>query len=136
MAAKKASKSTFYATGRRKEATARVWLSAEGEKSFSVNGSPMAEYFSRETSRMIVNQPLELSKMTDKFQIKASVTGGGHSGQAGAIRLGISRALLQYQDSLRPSLRRTGLLTRDPREKERKKFGRKGARRSFQFTKR
>jgi small subunit ribosomal protein S9 len=131
-----AKENSYYATGRRKRAVARVWL-REGEgKTFSVNGVSLEKYFTRETSKMIVHQPLELTNLEGKFDIQAKVNGGGPNGQAGALRLGIARALLQYKDELRSALRNGGLLTRDPREKERKKFGRKGARRSFQYTKR
>ena len=126
----------YYATGRRKEAVARVWLKTDGEKDFLVNDVPFEKFFTRETSKMIVNQPLELTNLSGHFQIRAVVTGGGPNGQAGAIRLGVARALVAYNEELRQALRRGGLLTRDPREKERKKFGRKGARRSFQYTKR
>ena len=133
---KKAESSNFYATGRRKEATARVWLNAAGEKDFLVNEVPFEKFFTRETSKMIVNQPLELTNLMGHFQIRAVVVGGGPNGQAGALRLGIARALVQFNEELRSALRRGGLLTRDPRKKERKKFGRKGARRSFQYTKR
>ena len=126
----------YYGTGRRKEAIARVWLKEQSEKSFTVNEKPYEQFFTRETLRMIVNQPLELANVSDKFQIRAMVDGGGPSGQAGAVRLGIARALLQFDSNLRSTLRRGGLLTRDPREKERKKYGRRGARRSFQYTKR
>ncbi len=131
---------SHYATGRRKEATARVWLTAgEGKganAAIVVNGVPYDQYFTRETSKMIVMQPLELTNLLGKFEIKASVAGGGPNGQAGALRLGISRALVLYNEELKSILRQNGLLTRDPREKERKKFGRRGARRSFQYTKR
>lgn len=133
--AKKAT-SGYYGTGRRKAATARVWLTEESDKSFTVNTKPYEQFFTRETLRMIVNQPLELANLMDKFQIRATVDGGGPSGQAGAVRLGIARALLRFDSNLRSTLRRGGLLTRDPRAKERKKYGRKGARRSFQYTKR
>ena len=131
----KAKENTYYATGRRKESVARVWIT-EGGNGIVVNERPVEEFFGRETLRMIVNQPLELTETLGKFSISATVKGGGPTGQAGAIRLGIARALLQFNDSLRSTLRRGGFLTRDPREKERKKYGRKGARRSFQFTKR
>ena len=128
--------SSYYATGRRKEASARVWLKQEGEKDLLVNETPFEKFFTRETSKMIVNQPLELTNLVGHFQIRATVAGSGPNGQAGAIRLGIARALVCFNEELRSALRRGGLLTRDPRKKERKKFGKKGARRSFQYTKR
>ena len=131
----KSKENTFYATGRRKESVARVWLT-EGGSGFLVNEKPVEQFFGRETLRMIINQPLELTETIGKFGISTTVKGGGPTGQAGAIRLGIARALLQFNETLRSSLRRGGFLTRDPRGKERKKYGRKGARRSFQFTKR
>lgn len=126
---------SFYATGRRKQSVARVWLKEE-EKGFWVNGADCDEYFKREDLRMIIRQPLEATRMLDRFRIEATVSGGGVAGQAGAVRHGLSRVLASYEESLRPLLRKGGFLTRDPREKERKKFGRKGARRSFQYTKR
>ena len=131
----KLDKGIFYATGRRKESVARVWLE-EGEKGFVVNGKKLEEYMKREGLRMVVRQPLEATHATGRFRIRATVNGGGESGQAGAIRHGIARALVKFDATLRPVLRRGGFLTRDPRMKERKKFGRKGARRGFQFTKR
>ena len=126
---------SYYATGRRRESIARVWLE-EGGKEILINGRSMEDYFPRETLRMIIQQPLEAVKLIDRFQIRAEVQGGGLSGQAGAVRLGISRALVEFDQSLRPLLRKNGFLTRDPRKKERKKYGHKGARRSFQYTKR
>ena len=126
---------TLYATGRRKSSIARVWLQPGG-KEISVNDQKVETYFPRETLRMIIQQPFEATKMTDRFGTKVWVKGGGMSGQAGAVRLGISRALIAFDENLRPVLRKSGLLTRDPRKKERKKYGRKGARRSFQYTKR
>ncbi|MBX5481461.1 MAG: 30S ribosomal protein S9 [Myxococcaceae bacterium] len=126
---------TFYATGRRKEATARVWLSA-GEGKIVINGRTLDEYFGRETSKMIINQPLLLLEQQGKVDIKVNVTGGGLSGQAGAIRHGISRALVAYNPEFRPTLKKAGFLTRDPRAVERKKYGQPGARRRFQFSKR
>ncbi|HNV86220.1 MAG TPA: 30S ribosomal protein S9 [Candidatus Omnitrophota bacterium] len=125
----------LYATGRRKRSVARVWLK-EGEKGFMVNGMDVDSYFGRQDLRMIVRQPFQALHLPDRFHVKASVVGGGIMGQAGAIRHGISRALAIYDQSYRSVLRKEGFLTRDPREKERKKFGRKGARRSFQYTKR
>jgi small subunit ribosomal protein S9 len=129
------SENTFYGTGRRKEAIARVWL-FKGEKGFTVNGQDAMAYLKRESLRMMVESPLKTAKLSDDFRVRVKVAGGGVAGQAGAIRLGIARALVDYNESLRSPLRRGGLLTRDPREKERKKAGRKGARRSFQYTKR
>lgn len=126
----------FYATGRRKEAVARVWLKPGEGKSFVVNDTPFEEYFRRDTLKMIVNQPFDVTNLSGHFEIKATVEGGGPTGQAGALRLGIARALVQSDEALRSVLRSNGFLTRDPRKKERKKFGRKGARRSFQYTKR
>lgn len=129
------SKNLFYATGKRKNSVARVWLE-DGGKEIVVNGKTFQEYFPRETLRMIIQQPLEAAKLIDRFGIRVEVKGGGSSGQAGAVRLGISRALLEVDQNNRPILRKSGFLTRDPRKKERKKFGRKKARRSFQYTKR
>lgn len=125
----------FYGTGRRKEAVARVRLQ-EGDGSIKINGKTIDEYFSREILKMVVMQPLELTENVKRFSIKANVQGGGPSGQAGAIRLGISRALLEFDEKLRSTLRKNGYLTRDPRAKERKKYGQKGARRKFQYVKR
>lgn len=127
---------SYYATGRRKNASARVWLSKGNGDQFVVNGVPFEQYFGRETFRMVIHQPFEAAQMTGQFDVKVTVSGGGLSGQAEAVRLGISRALLQVDDKNRSVLRGAGFLTRDPRKKERKKFGRKGARRSFQYTKR
>ena len=124
-----------YGTGRRKSSTARVFLRA-GKGSIVVNGRPLDEFFGRETSRMIVRQPLELTKMTDKFDISVTVEGGGITGQAGAIRLGISRALVEYDETLKSELRKAGFMTRDAREVERKKVGLHKARRATQFSKR
>ena len=124
-----------YGTGRRKSSTARVFLRA-GKGAIVVNGRPVDEFFGRETSRMIVRQPLVLTKMTDKFDISVTVEGGGITGQAGAIRLGIARALVEYNESLKPDLRKAGLMTRDAREVERKKVGLHKARRATQFSKR
>ena len=126
---------TYYATGRRKHAIARVWAFS-GEKGISVNGKDLADYLKRDNLRVLVEQPLKTAQLFDKFRIRARVNGGGLAGQAGALSLGISRALIQHDESLRKVLRQSGFLTRDPREKERKKPGRKGARKSFQFTKR
>ena len=124
-----------YGTGRRKSSTARVFLRA-GKGSIVVNGRPLDEFFGRETSRMIVRQPLELTKMTDKFDISVTVEGGGITGQAGAIRLGIARSLVEYDDTLKGELRKAGFMTRDAREVERKKVGLHKARRATQFSKR
>ena len=124
-----------YGTGRRKSSTARVFLRS-GKGAIVVNGRPVDEFFGRETSRMIVRQPLELTQMSDKFDINVTVEGGGITGQAGAIRLGIARALVEYNDTLKPDLRKAGLMTRDAREVERKKVGLHKARRATQFSKR
>lgn len=129
------SQTKYYATGRRKEATARVWL-REGDGNIEVNGQKMEEYFGRDDLRMIIQQPFDVTKVSNRFDIKATVKGGGEGGQAGALRHGISRALVEFDISWKPLLRKAGLLTRDPRMRERKKYGRKGARRAFQFTKR
>ena len=126
---------SYYATGRRKTSVARVWLE-DGAKQNLVNGRNIEDYFPREILQMIIQQPFESVKLTDRFGIKAEVKGGGLMGQAGAVRLGIAKALIEYDQNLRSDLRKSGLLTRDPRKKERKKFGHKKARRSFQYTKR
>ena len=126
---------SHYATGRRRESVARVWIE-DGGKEIVVNSRTLENYFPRETLRMIIHQPLEAVKLLDRFKIRAEVNGGGLSGQAEAIRLGISRALVEFDQSLRSILRKSGFLTRDPRQKERKKYGHKKARRSFQYTKR
>ena len=124
-----------YGTGRRKSSTARVFL-RKGSGKITVNDRPLDEFFGRETSRMIVRQPLELTKMTDKFDISVTVEGGGITGQAGAIRLGIARSLVEYDDTLKAELRKAGFMTRDAREVERKKVGLHKARRATQFSKR
>ncbi len=124
-----------YATGRRKGAVARVWLST-GKGDITVNSMSLLDYFGREILKMIIEQPLDVTEMLGKVDIKATVKGGGKSGQAGAMRLGISRALVLSDESFRPSLRGKGLLTRDPREKERKKYGLAGARKRYQYYKR
>jgi small subunit ribosomal protein S9 len=124
-----------YGTGRRKSSTARVFL-RPGKGAITINNRSIDEFFGRETARMIVRQPLEITKMTDKFDVLVTVEGGGISGQAGAIRLGLSRALVEYNDQLKPELRKQGLMTRDAREVERKKVGLHGARRATQFSKR
>lgn len=126
---------TYYATGRRKEAIAKVWI-GPGEGAITVNKTDLNSYFGRPTSEMIVRQPLVLTETGASFDIKAKVLGGGLSGQAGALRLGISKALLLVNPELRPTLKKAGFLTRDSREVERKKYGRKGARKRFQFSKR
>jgi len=125
----------YLGTGRRKSSTARVRLQS-GSGSITVNQRPLDEYFGRETARMIVRQPLALLDMLESFDINVNVQGGGGSGQAGAIRHGITRALLAYNEELRPTLRAAGFVTRDAREVERKKVGLKGARRRPQFSKR
>lgn len=125
----------YYGTGRRKSSTARVFLT-RGKGNIIINDRTIEEFFGRETSRMIVRQPLEKVEMTDKFDLKVTVEGGGMSGQAGAIRLGITRALMEYDGELRKSLRTAGYVTRDAREVERKKVGLHKARRAVQFSKR
>jgi small subunit ribosomal protein S9 len=124
-----------YGTGRRKTATARVYLKP-GKGQIVVNDRPLDEFFGRETGRMIVRQPLELLQMVNKFDITVQVAGGGITGQAGAIRHGITRALIEYDESLRKQLRVAGFVTRDAREVERKKVGRRKARRGTQYSKR
>ena len=124
-----------YGTGRRKTSAARVFL-RPGTGNITVNGKTLDTFFGRETARMIVRQPLELLNVTEKFDILVTVEGGGTTGQAGAIRLGISRALTEYDDSLKSSLRKAGFMTRDAREVERKKVGLHKARRATQFSKR
>jgi small subunit ribosomal protein S9 len=126
---------TLYSTGRRKTSTARVFL-RKGKGDIVVNKRPLDTYFGRETARMIVRQPLETANMLDNFDITVTVKGGGMSGQAGAIRHGITRALMKYDSELRPSLRRAGFVTRDARQVERKKVGLHKARRAPQFSKR
>ncbi len=126
---------SFYGTGRRKSSTARVFIRS-GSGAITVNNRPLDEYFGRETARMIVRQPLERSELVNTLDITVNVSGGGNSGQAGAIRHGITRALLEYDESLRPTLRKAGYVTRDPRAVERKKVGQKKARKSPQYSKR
>ena len=126
---------TYYATGRRKESVARVWLKP-GKGEIQVNGKTLLEHFKRETLKMLIEQPLEITEMLDKYDIVASVNGGGLTGQAGALRLGISRALIKDNEDMRPPLKKAGFLTRDPRMVERKKYGRPKARKRFQFSKR
>jgi small subunit ribosomal protein S9 len=125
----------FYATGRRKEAVARVWIKP-GSGTVMINGRSMDEYFGRETSKMIIHQPLQLLEQVGKLDMTINVVGGGLSGQAGAIRHGLSRALCVLNPEFRPPLKKAGFLTRDPRAVERKKYGQPGARRRFQFSKR
>ena len=124
-----------YGTGRRKDATARVWIK-RGSGKVSVNGKTLEQYFARPVLRMIINQPFTVLDSLGKFDVFVTVLGGGLSGQAGAVRHGISRALDQYDPSFRPVLRKSGFMTRDSRVVERKKYGRAKARRSFQFSKR
>lgn len=125
----------FYGTGRRKTSVARVFL-RPGQGRITVNRRPFEDYFPRETLRLLVVQPLELTGAGAQFDVMANVAGGGLSGQAGAVRHGIARALLEFNGELRPQLKRAGMLTRDPRMKERKKYGQPGARKRFQFSKR
>ena len=125
----------YYATGKRKSAIARVWLQ-EGSGAIVVNKKPMDEYFSVEMARKLVHQPLQLVEMDGKLDIMATVIGGGVTGQAGAVKHGITKALLEYSPELRPALKKAGFITRDARIKERKKYGQRGARARFQFSKR
>lgn len=124
-----------YATGRRKDAVARVWIKP-GKGEITVNGKKVVQYFARPVLRMLLTQPFLVADRYNQFDVEATVTGGGLSGQAGAVRHGISRALTHYEPDLRPILKVAGFLTRDPRVVERKKYGRMKARRSFQFSKR
>ncbi|WP_292997495.1 30S ribosomal protein S9 [Nevskia sp.] len=124
-----------YGTGRRKTASARVFI-RPGKGDITINGKTVENYFGRETSRMLVRQPLEVSDCVGRFDIKVTVAGGGPNGQAGAIRHGLTRALIKYDEALRPGLRAAGLVTRDAREVERKKVGLHGARRAPQYSKR
>jgi small subunit ribosomal protein S9 len=125
----------YYGTGRRKTAIARVFLK-RGSGKIVVNGKPVDEFFSRETGRMIVRQPLELVQHADTFDVMVNVVGGGESGQAGAVRHGITRALMEFDEGLKPPLSKAGFVTRDAREVERKKVGLRKARRRKQFSKR
>ena len=125
----------YYGTGRRKSSTARVYL-RPGKGDIVVNNRPLDEYFGRETARMVVRQPLELVEMTEKFDVYVNVVGGGGTGQSGAIRLGLVRALMEYDEALRPALRKAGFVTRDARRVERKKVGLHKARKRPQFSKR
>ena len=125
----------YYGTGRRKTSTARVYL-RPGSGDIIVNRRPFDSYFPNEALRMIIRQPLSLTDTAGKFDILVNVDGGGTAGQAGAVRHGITRALMEFNADLRPTLKKAGLVTRDPRQKERKKYGQKGARKRFQFSKR
>jgi len=130
-----ATESRYYATGRRKNSIARVWM-MPGSGKVTINDKTMDQYFGRDVLKMIIRQPFEVTGTVDKFDVLVSVLGGGNSGQAGAIRHGISKALLEADGESRIKLRKEGLLTRDPRAVERKKYGQKGARARFQFSKR
>lgn len=125
----------FYGTGRRKNATARVFI-RPGSGGITINDRPLDEFFGRKTARMIVRQPLEVTQLGGRFDVSVTVTGGGITGQAGAIRHGLTRALMAYDNALRPTLRRAGFVTRDAREVERKKVGVRKARRATQYSKR
>ena len=125
----------YYGTGKRKSSTARVYL-MPGTGEIKVNKRGLADYFRNETQRTVIRSPLAVTENVGKFDIRITVDGGGISGQAGAIRLGIAKALLEFNNELRPKLKRAGMLTRDSRIKERKKYGQKGARKRFQFSKR
>jgi small subunit ribosomal protein S9 len=129
------SEAVFYGTGRRKTSTARVFLKSGGGQ-ITVNDKPLDVFFGRKTAQMIVRQPLELTQMGDKFDVNVTVSGGGTTGQAGAIRHGLTRALMQYDEALRAGLRKAGFVTRDAREVERKKVGLRKARRATQYSKR
>ena len=129
------SEAHFYGTGRRKTSTARVFMKPGGGE-ITINNRPLDKFFGRQTARMIIRQPLELMEMTEKFDISVTVSGGGTTGQAGAIRHGLTRALLQYDEAMRPALRKAGFVTRDAREVERKKVGLRKARRATQYSKR
>ncbi|WP_028586418.1 30S ribosomal protein S9 [Desulfocurvus vexinensis] len=126
----------FYGTGKRKTSVARTRIYQGGTGRIIVNGRPYEEYFPRATLQMIIRQPLNLTKTMGKFDIKINVDGGGIAGQAQAVRHGITRALMEFDGGLRPSLKRAGLVTRDARKKERKKYGQRGARARFQYSKR
>ncbi|MEI6432188.1 MAG: 30S ribosomal protein S9 [bacterium] len=130
-----AEQTRFYATGKRKNAIAKVWLTA-GEANITVNKKSVADYFHRRTLEALINQPFEITNTAGRYTVVAQALGGGVSGQAGALRHGISKALVEADPELRPVLRRNGYLTRDPRVKESKKYGHKRARRGFQFSKR
>ena len=130
-----AQENTYYATGKRKNAIARTWITP-GNGDISINGRGLEDYFKVYTAKTIVKQPLELTNNVDKFDINIRVLGGGTNGQAGAIRHGITKALIEFDPELRAVLKKAGFVRRDPREKERKKYGQKGARARFQFSKR
>ena len=125
----------YYATGKRKSSIARVWLKS-GNGQIMVNRQPLDDYFGRAILRMVIEQPLALTETIGKFDMDINVSGGGHAGQAGAIKHGISKALMAYNLDLRPTLKKAGFITRDSRVKERKKYGRRSARARFQFSKR
>ena len=125
----------FYGTGRRKTSTARVYL-RPGSGTITINGRTFEDYFPNDVLKMVIRQPLETVEKVESFDITATVAGGGPTGQAGAIRHGVSRALVESDEEMRPALKAAGFLTRDPRKKERKKYGQKGARARFQFSKR
>ena len=129
------SETQYYGTGRRKTSTARVYIKP-GSGAITVNNRPLDKFFGRKTAQMIVRQPLELMQMSDTFDVNVTVKGGGTTGQAGAIRHGLTRAMMQYDESLRPTLRKAGFVTRDAREVERKKVGLRKARRATQYSKR
>jgi small subunit ribosomal protein S9 len=128
-------KDVFYATGKRKTAIARTWLKPGGGE-ITINNRPLDDFFKVPTAKTILRQPLVLTNTLDKFDIRVRVAGGGISGQAGAIRHGITRALMEFDPELRPALKKAGFVKRDPRIKERKKYGQRGARARFQFSKR
>jgi small subunit ribosomal protein S9 len=126
---------SYYGTGKRKTSIARVWL-RPGEGNAMINKRPLDDYFGRETAKMVIQHPFELTGTQNQFDLVVNVTGGGMSGQADAIKHGIAKALLEYDSNLRDTLKKEGFLTRDSRVKERKKYGKKGARASFQYSKR
>ncbi|OEU81849.1 MAG: 30S ribosomal protein S9 [Desulfobacterales bacterium C00003060] len=126
---------SYYGTGKRKTSVARTWLKP-GKGIITINNRTIDDYFGRETAKMVVEQPLVLTDTYDSFDVKANVSGGGVSGQAAAVRHGITKALLQFNPEFRPMLKKAGLITRDARVKERKKYGQKGARAHFQYSKR
>jgi small subunit ribosomal protein S9 len=130
-----AQENTFYATGKRKNAIARTWIT-RGNGEISINGRTLEDYFRVYTAKTIISQPLMLTNNQEKFDIKVKVVGGGIMGQAGAIRHGITKALIEFDPDLRSALKKAGFVRRDPRQKERKKYGQKGARARFQFSKR
>ncbi len=125
----------YYGTGRRKRSVARVWIKP-GTGKITINNQDFETYFKRPTLRMVIVHPFEVTSTTGKFDVMANIRGGGNSGQAGALRHGLTRALVEYDINLRPPLKKAGLLTRDPREVERKKYGQRGARARYQFSKR